>query len=434
MPKPFLTTSSILVLLFFASQRESVVVSQYLNKHLFVDERSLIKQDSEAPAGINAADVTNETQASSVAPPFDVGGNLLSAISILSRVFNVLEAIDRRILPQPMTALNILDGVRKLEDLIRPNYEGQYKKAEDSISRALYDMGLIKSGAGSQGPAKAAQFQQFLWLERARLIDGNIILLMEGLLGQQVAAGADLMENIQDGLKCDVMDVLEKVKRYNDFIESGSMAFNHFATLGKMSELEVARRRAAFAQRNVRVLARSVQVGEECFQRQLSEVREGSTTEQAAEQVAQVMSTLYPLPTRWIVAVYQDKKEKKLPRGSVKPLKSKLSADFNVIINGFHVALFPFLDGKMPQMIDGGRIDHFCNRRVKAAGQMPICDLGSTDGEFIYDELRRLGIVSDSLDLIVVPSEGQLSARTVPLGSLPPFFAKKYPDFDIIAF
>ena len=65
---------------------------------------------------------------------------------------------------------------------------------------------------------------------------------------------------------------------------------------------------------------------------------------------------------------------------------------------------------------------------------MPTCDVGSSDGEYVFDELRRQRIVTDNHDLIVVPSEGQLSVRTVPLGSLPPFFAKKYPDFDIIAF
>lgn len=196
----------------------------------------------------------------------------------------------------------------------------------------------------------------------------------------------------------------------------------------------MSRRRAAFGQRNVRVLARNVKVVEECFQRQLGEIRSESTTEQVAEQVAQVMSDLYPLPTRWIVAVYTDYQATELSRGAIKRLRSKLSADFNVVINGFHVALFPFLSGKMPQMIDGRRIDHFCNRPVKAAGQMPTCDIGSTDGEYVYDELRRLGIVPDPLDLIVVPSEGQLSVRTVPLGSLPPFFAKNYPDFNVIVF
>lgn len=196
---------------------------------------------------------------------------------------------------------------------------------------------------------------------------------------------------------------------------------------------ETSRRRAAFRQRNLRVQARNVKVVEECFQRQLTEVRSDSaTSDEVAEQVGQVISSLYPLPTRWIVAAYTD--DQGTSRGAFKPMKSKLSADFNVMINGFHVALFPFLDGKMTKMIDGRRVDQFCNLPVTGAGQMPICDVGSTDGEYVYDEMRRLGIVPDSFDLIVVPSAGQLSVTTVPFGSLPPFYAKKYPDFDIIVF
>jgi hypothetical protein len=46
----------------------------------------------------------------------------------------------------------------------------------------------------------ASDFQTLWWLDRARFLDGDIILLMEGLLGQQIA-GSDLMDNIQDNLK-----------------------------------------------------------------------------------------------------------------------------------------------------------------------------------------------------------------------------------------
>lgn len=105
-----------------------------------------------------------------------------------------------------------------------------------------------------------------------------------------------------------------------------------------------------------------------------------------------------------------------------------------VDINGYHVALFPFMDGRQPQVIDGAAIDDFCGRPVPGAGDMPQCDVGSTDGEYVYNELRRLNIVPNYLDLIVVPSQGRLSVRSVPLGNLPPFFAKNYPDFDIIVF
>lgn len=158
------------------------------------------------------------------------------------------------------------------------------------------------------------------------------------------------------------------------------------------------------------------------------------STEQVAEQVAEAMSGRYPLPTRWIVAVYTDDRNT-ISRAAVKPIKPKLSASYNVKdINGYHVAIFPFFDGQSPRMINGQLVDEFCNRPVTAAGKMPQCNVGSSDGEYVYDELRRQGIVPSNLDLIVVPSEGRLSVRTVPLGSLPPFFAKKYPDFDIAIF
>lgn len=167
-----------------------------------------------------------------------------------------------------------------------------------------------------------------------------------------------------------------------------------------------------------------------------------ATTENIAERVAQIMSEVYPLPTRWIVAVYSDERRQQMnpelnqiSRAAIKPMKPKHSAEYHIKnINGYQVALFPFLDGATPKMIDGRRVDAFCNQPIRGAGQMPTCDVGSSDGEFVYDELRRLRIVPDPLELIVVPSEGQLSVRSVPLGGLPPFFAKNYPDFHIIAF
>ncbi|XP_046444720.1 uncharacterized protein LOC124194530 [Daphnia pulex] len=352
---------------------------------------------------------------------------IFTAIGIAASLITIAEVINRRILPQPTTLLDTLDVVRRLEDLVIPDDGRQYKDAEDTILRGLYDMSVMTTNNSSE-------FQTLWWLDRARYLDGEIILLMEGLLGQQVA-GSDLMDNIQDNLKCDAIQISEKLKRYNDLIESGSIAFNYFSGLGNMPAQEVSRRKAAMRERNIKILARNEQLIGECFQRQLSQVRsESMSTEEVSEQVAQVISTRYPLPTRWIVAVYTDDRDS-VSRAAIKPIKPKLSANFNIKnVNGFHVALFPFLEGKMPHIIDGRRVDEFCARPVKGAGQMPTCDVGSTDGEYVYDELRRLGIVPDPLDLIVVPTEGQLSVRTVPLGSLPPFFAKNYPDFNIIVF
>ncbi|KAI9552507.1 hypothetical protein GHT06_022873 [Daphnia sinensis] len=408
MQEPFAITSWILLAMFCTAQKGTVVFSQDFGMNLYTNEKS-----------ISRGQQNNQTN------PVET---VFTAIGIAASLITIAEVINRRILPQPTTLLDALDVVRKLEDLAIPDDGRQYKDAEDTILRALYDMTVMTTN-------NASELQTLWWLDRARYLDGDIVLLMEGLLGQQLA-GSDLMDNVQDNLKCDAIQISEKFRRYNDLIESGSIAFNYFSGLGNMPGLEASRRRAAIRERDVKIRARNEELVGECFQRQLSEIRsEESTTEQVAEQVAQVMATRYPLPTRWIVAVYTDERELSISRAAIKPIKPKLSANFKVkTANGYHVALFPFLEGKQPHLIDGRRIDEFCDRPVQGAGQMPTCDVGSTDGEYVYDELRRQGIVPEPLDLIVVPTEGQLSVRTVPLGSLPPFFAKKYPDFDIIVF
>ncbi|KAK4037352.1 uncharacterized protein LOC116928371 [Daphnia magna] len=410
MQEPFTVKSWILMLVLFCTARKGTVVSsQDFGLTLFRDETSVARGQPD--------DQANPVE------------TIFTSIGIAASLITIAEVINRRILPQPTTLLDALDVVRKLEDLAIPDDGRQYKDAEDTILRALYDMTVMTTN-------NASELQTLWWLDRARYLDGDIVLLMEGLLGQQLA-GSDLMDNVQDNLKCDAIQISEKLRRYNDLIESGSIAFNYFSGLGNMPGLEASRRRAAIRERNVKIRARNEELVGECFQRQLSEIRsEESTTEQVAEQVAQVMATRYPLPTRWVVAVYTDEREtSSISRAAIKPIKPKLSANFNVkTANGYRVALFPFLEGKQPHLIDGRRIDEFCDRPVQGAGQMPTCDVGSSDGEYVYNELRRQGIVPEPLDLIVVPSEGQLSVRTVPLGSLPPFFAKKYPDFDIIVF
>ncbi|XP_057380848.1 uncharacterized protein LOC130703374 [Daphnia carinata] len=401
-------TSWILLAMLCTAPKGTVVSSQDFGLKLFANEMS-----------VSRGSPNNQTN------PVET---IFTTIGIAASLITIAEVINRRILPQPTTLLDALDVVRKLEDLAIPDDGRQYKDAEDTILRALYDMTVMTTN-------NASELQTLWWLDRARYLDGDIVLLMEGLLGQQLA-GSDLMDNVQDNLKCDAIQISEKFRRYNDLIESGSIAFNYFSGLGNMPGLEANRRRVAIRERDVKIRARNEELVGECFQRQLSEIRsEESTTEQVAEQVAQVMATRYPLPTRWVVAVYTDEREMSISRAAIKPIKPKLSANFKVkTANGYHVALFPFLEGKEPHLIDGRRIDEFCDRPVQGAGQMPTCDVGSTDGEYVYDELRRQGIVPEPLDLIVVPTEGQLSVRTVPLGSLPPFFAKKYPDFDIIVF
>ncbi len=208
---------------------------------------------------------------------------------------------------------------------------------------------------------------------------------------------------------------------------------------------ELLRRKAAFKGRSVKVQDRIKEVVEECYQEQLKKnVKDDDdpepSTDKIAEKVAQALSLLYPLPNRWIVGVYRDEREQLRQMGlnsraAVMPIKPKLSAEYNIKnISGYNVALFPFPDGTKPKMINGRFVDVFCNRPVIGAGEKPTCDVGSSDGEYIFDELRRLGIVPVPLDLIVVPSDGQLSIRTVPPDNFPPFLSKHYPDFDIIAF
>jgi hypothetical protein len=118
-------------------------------------------------------------------------------LEMVDGLFAIQELIEDRILPQPKTDEDILEIVKRLlEKFIRPNDESQYKKVEDVISRALFDVEM--SGGRTNGGD--SEFQKLMWLERARHLNGEIILLMEGLLGESVA-GADLMDNIKENLK-----------------------------------------------------------------------------------------------------------------------------------------------------------------------------------------------------------------------------------------
>jgi hypothetical protein len=118
-------------------------------------------------------------------------------LAMVDALFTIQELIEERVLPQPKTEEDILEIVKRLlEKLIHPNDESQYKKVEDVISRALFDVEM--SGGRTNGGD--SEFQKLMWLERARHLNGEIILLMEGLLGESVA-GADLMDNIKENLK-----------------------------------------------------------------------------------------------------------------------------------------------------------------------------------------------------------------------------------------
>ena len=129
----------------------------------------------------------------------DLGGIALTSLALTAGLLTIFDAIDRRILPQPTTAEDTLEIVRRLEDLARPNDEAQYKHVEDTISRALHDMNVMTTG-------NASEFQRLVWLERTRLIDNDVVLLQEGLLGRQITS-VDLMQNIKEHLKVNFINI-----------------------------------------------------------------------------------------------------------------------------------------------------------------------------------------------------------------------------------
>lgn len=171
----------ILMIVFSLSVGQSTVESQ----------DSLLKLLSDMNELANRGDSSTSNGTSS--PNIDFSGIALTALSVASGLITVISFLDRVLIPQPTTAEDTLRIVEKLADSLRPDVEGQFKAAEDTISRALHDMSVMPIG-------NPTEFQTLLWLERARYLDGDIILLMDGLLGQQVAGG-DLLENIKDKLK-----------------------------------------------------------------------------------------------------------------------------------------------------------------------------------------------------------------------------------------
>lgn len=126
--------------------------------------------------------------------PNQIGALALTAISVSAGLITIYNQFEQRVLPQPTTAQDTLEIVRRLEDLARPNDEEQYKHVEDTILRALNDMLSIPP------TGNFTELQRILWLERARFIDSDVILLLEGLLGRPVA-GVDLMNNIKENLR-----------------------------------------------------------------------------------------------------------------------------------------------------------------------------------------------------------------------------------------
>ena len=159
------------------------------------DEYETKQQPEESEKDPNDSDETDERTT------LEILRNIELPLALLDGLFTIQEAIEEYILPRPETEEDTLKIVKRLEDSIRPNmYDvSQYKTTEDAISRALFDM-LGSTSDDRKSSASFSELQKLLWLERARHLDGDIILLMEGLLGQPVA-GADLMKNIKEHFK-----------------------------------------------------------------------------------------------------------------------------------------------------------------------------------------------------------------------------------------
>lgn len=180
----------LLVLLICTGQRTISCNEDPLTPNSLTDgiSRSVKKTKQDPESTTSTSPTQEQTNLSN-----ELGGIALTTIAVSSGLLTIFDAFERRVLPQPTTAQDTLEIVRRLEDLARPNDENEYKHAEDTISRALHDMNVMTTG-------NASEFQRLLWLERTRLIDNEVVLLQEGLLGQQIT-GVDLLQNIKENLK-----------------------------------------------------------------------------------------------------------------------------------------------------------------------------------------------------------------------------------------
>lgn len=176
-------------------------------------QENVISADGAYSGGSNSANATTsqteqDTEQNNNGPaPTLAQQVILTAIATLASLTTLYESVYRRVGPQDTTPDDILEAVKRMESQMRRgDSQGQFKMAEDTLTRAQHDMSILGNrpigkrqgaAAGEQddGGDLIAEFQRLLWLERAREIDGNMIVIMKGLLGQQ-AGGVDLMEAI----------------------------------------------------------------------------------------------------------------------------------------------------------------------------------------------------------------------------------------------
>lgn len=127
---------------------------------------------------------------------------VLTIIAVLSNLASLYESVYTRLGPQDNTLTDIYEIVQRLENATTEMAKAQHRTNEEYILRSLHDMNatsMNRSGRTKRSDVQS-RFQTVLWLQKARDLDGNVLSLMKGLLGQFIT-GTDLMESINKNVK-----------------------------------------------------------------------------------------------------------------------------------------------------------------------------------------------------------------------------------------
>lgn len=150
--------------------------------------------------GVNAQNSTFSENDASLSSNLD-GEVLLTIISVVSSLVTLYESLYLRIGPQDTALEDILEVVKRLENVTTTSAKIQHLNNEEFILRSLHDMNATKAVAGARRSELSNSFiQTVFWLQKARELDGNIFSLTKGLLGQLIT-GNDLMETIRKSSK-----------------------------------------------------------------------------------------------------------------------------------------------------------------------------------------------------------------------------------------
>lgn len=192
---------------------------------------------------------------------------------------------------------------------------------------------------------------------------------------------------------------------------------------------ELEYRRQTFKAHYFEVILRSEEAFRECLKQRLLPIfrwTKKKTTEEIADKIASTLTSELPSENlQFIVAVFRDVGP---------PMKARTSARY-VFSNqdAITVAVFP-LKQNFRYQANGKAVRDFCHRAIPGAGDKTFCDVGSVDGGFVFDRLRKEGIVPPENELVVVPKLGQLAVREIPPRSVPSLRFEMFPDFDIVLF